>query len=101
MTVTIEEASVEVATVAALRRMADEVIDAELARLARRLSDLDDRCLAEVAHTVRQVVDAVLCAPMVRVRESCAAPGGVTYAAALCELFVLDPFGPSGPSGAR
>ncbi|TQF04906.1 glutamyl-tRNA reductase [Kitasatospora acidiphila] len=78
-------------TVVALRAMASEVVGAELARLQARLPDLDDRSRAEMAQTVRRVVDKLLHAPTVRVKQLAAEPGGASYAEALRELFDLDP----------
>jgi glutamyl-tRNA reductase len=78
-------------TVVALRAMASELVDAELARLDRRLPGLDETQRGEVARTVRRVVDKVLHTPTVRVKELAADPGGPTYADALRELFALDP----------
>jgi glutamyl-tRNA reductase len=49
------------------------------------------RALDEVAHTVRRVVDKLLHAPTVRVKELAGSPGGEEYAAALRVLFDLDP----------
>lgn len=81
-------------TVVALRSKAAEVVDAELLRLTGRLPELDDKARGEVAQTVRRVVDKLLHAPTVRVKELAAAPGGDTYALALRELFDLDPKAP-------
>ena len=78
-------------TVVALRTMADDVVTAELARMGGRLPDLDPRTLAEVTATVRRVVDKLLHAPTVRVKELAAEPGGASYESALRELFALDP----------
>jgi glutamyl-tRNA reductase len=78
-------------TVVALRAMASELVDAELARLDRKLPGLDDLQRGEVARTIRRVVDKVLHTPTVRVKELAADPGGPTYADALRELFALDP----------
>ena len=78
-------------TVVALRAMADDVVQAELARLAGRLPDLDPRARAEIEQTVRRVVDKLLHAPTVRVKELAEEPGGQSYADALRELFDLDP----------
>jgi glutamyl-tRNA reductase len=77
-------------TVVALRTMASELVDSELARLDRRLPGLDDNQRQEVARTIRRVVDKVLHNPTVRVKELAADPGGPTYANALRELFALD-----------
>src|SRR6266545_630850 len=77
-------------TVVALRAMASSLVEAELARLDRRLPDLGDVQREEVAHTIRRVVDKVLHTPTVRVKELAADPGGPTYADALRELFALD-----------
>jgi glutamyl-tRNA reductase len=80
-------------TVVALRAKAATVVDAELARLAGRLSGdgLSGRALDEIAQTVRRVVDKLLHAPTVRVKELAGSPGGEEYAAALRVLFDLDP----------
>jgi len=80
-------------TVVALRTKAAEVVDAELARLAGRLSadGLSGHALDEIAQTVRRVVDKLLHAPTVRVKELAGSPGGEEYAAALRVLFDLDP----------
>ncbi len=81
-------------TVVALRSKAAEVVDAELGRLGGRLPELDDRARGEIAQTVRRVVDKLLHAPTVRVKELAASPAGDTYAEALRELFDLDPKAP-------
>jgi glutamyl-tRNA reductase len=80
-------------TVVALRAKAATVVDAELARLAGRLSadGLSARALEEIAQTMRRVVDKLLHAPTVRVKELAGSPGGEEYAAALRVLFDLDP----------
>jgi glutamyl-tRNA reductase len=81
-------------TVIALRSKAAEVVDAELTRLGGRLPDLAAKERGEIEQTVRRVVDKLLHAPTVRVKELAAGPGGDTYAAALQELFDLDPNAP-------
>jgi glutamyl-tRNA reductase len=80
-------------TVVALRAMAATVVDAELARLAGRLSEegVSGRALEEIARTVQRVVDKLLHAPTVRVKELASSPDGEEYAAALRVLFDLDP----------
>ena len=80
-------------TVVALRAKAATVVDAELARLTGRLSEdgLSGHVLEEIAQTVRRVVDKLLHAPTVRVKELASSPGGEEYAAALRVLFDLDP----------
>jgi len=78
-------------TVIALRAKADEVIDAELGRLLQRIPDLDARQQAEVNAAVRRVVEKLLHAPTVRVKELAESPGGDHYAEALRELFGLGP----------
>ena len=60
-------------TVTALRQRAAEVVEAELMRLVRR------------------VVDKLLHAPTVRVKQLASTPGGDQYAEALRELFELRP----------
>ena len=78
-------------TVVALRSMATAVVDAEMARLEGRLPGLDDADLAEIRHAVRRVADKLLHEPTVRVKELANEHGAVSYAAALAELFALDP----------
>jgi glutamyl-tRNA reductase len=80
-------------TVVALRAKAAEVVEAELARLAGRLQGvegLDGHALDEIGRTVRRVVDKLLHAPTVRVKELAGSPRGDGYDEALRVLFDLD-----------
>jgi glutamyl-tRNA reductase len=77
-------------TVTALRQRAADVVDAELLRLENRLPGLEAAQKDEVARTVRRVVDKLLHAPTVRIKQLASAPGGDSYAEALRELFELD-----------
>lgn len=74
----------------ALRQRAADVVEAELLRLENRLPGLDSVQRDEVARTVRRVVDKLLHAPTVRIKQLASAPGGDSYAEALRELFELD-----------
>ena len=80
-------------TVVALRAKAATVVEAELGRLAGRLAEegVSGHALEEIAQTVRRVVDKLLHAPTVRVKELASSPDGEEYAAALRVLFDLDP----------
>ncbi|MEH0576646.1 glutamyl-tRNA reductase [Streptomyces sp. B21-108] len=78
-------------TVVALRAMAADVVAGEIARLDGRLPGLDDKHRAEITQTVKRVVDKLLHAPTVRVKQLAAEPGGAGYADALRTLFDLDP----------
>ena len=78
-------------TVVALRTMATGVVETELQRLAGRLPELDDAARAEIEQAVRRVADKLLHQPTVRVKELANETGAVSYAAALAELFSLDP----------
>ncbi|MBN3932775.1 glutamyl-tRNA reductase [Streptomyces verrucosisporus] len=78
-------------TVVALRAMAADVVAAEMARLDGRLPGLDAKQRAEITQTVRRVVDKLLHAPTVRIKQLAGEPGGAGYADALRELFDLDP----------
>lgn len=82
-------------TVTALRRRASEVIDGELLRLGARLPDLDPTVREEFARTVRRVVDKLLHTPTVQIKRLAEGPDGSSYAAALRELFELDPQTPA------
>ena len=77
-------------TVTALRQRAADVVEAELLRLDNRLPGLQSAHREEVARTVRRVVDKLLHAPTVRIKQLASAPGGDSYAEALRELFELD-----------
>jgi glutamyl-tRNA reductase len=77
--------------VVALRSMASEVVTAEMDRLTSRLPSLDDHERDEVQRTVRRVADKLLHQPTVRVQKLSTDPDAVDYAAALRELFALDP----------
>ncbi|MFG2356804.1 glutamyl-tRNA reductase [Streptomyces sp. NPDC048521] len=78
-------------TVVALRTMAADVVAHEIARLDGRLPDLDERQRGEIRQAVHRVVDKLLHAPTVRVKQLAAEPGGAGYADALRTLFDLDP----------
>jgi glutamyl-tRNA reductase len=78
-------------TVVALRTMASDVVSAEMARLDSRLPQLAASERDEVYRTVRRVVDKLLHQPTVRVQELASDTESVDYAAALRELFALDP----------
>ncbi|MEU1016904.1 glutamyl-tRNA reductase [Streptomyces sp. NPDC005898] len=78
-------------TVVALRTMAADVVASEIARLDGRLPGLADKQRAEITQTVRRVVDKLLHAPTVRVKQLAGEPGGAGYADALRTLFDLDP----------
>ena len=77
----------------ALRAKAATVVDAELEQAGGRLSEdgVSGHALEEIAQTVRRVVDKLLHAPTVRVKELASSPDGEEYAAALRVLFDLDP----------
>ena len=82
-------------TVVALRAKAADLVNGELLRLATRLPGLDAASRAEVETTVRRVVDKLLHAPTVRIKELAEEPGGEGYAEALRELFGLDRSAPA------
>ncbi|MBA0053863.1 glutamyl-tRNA reductase [Streptomyces sp. AJS327] len=78
-------------TVVALRTMAAEIVAGELSRLDGRLPELEERQRAEISQTLRRVVDKLIHAPTVRVKQLAGEPGGAGYADALRTLFDLDP----------
>jgi glutamyl-tRNA reductase len=88
-------------TVTALRARAAQVVESELVRLDSRLPGLDPTIRDELASVVRRAVDKVLHAPTVRVKELAATPEGNSYAAALRELFDLDPARPGSVTAVR
>ena len=81
-------------TVVALRKMASEVVAGELDRLDAKMPTLEAAERVAVHNTVRRVVDKILHQPTVRVRALVGEDEGepdVDYAAALRDLFALDP----------
>ena len=78
-------------TLAALRSRAHEVVDAELVRLDQKLPALDEVARREVQRTVHRIVEKLLHKPTVRIKELTSEGHGGDYAAALRELFDLDP----------
>lgn len=81
-----------VPAVAALRSRAHEVVDAEMVRLDQKLPDLDVATRAEVQRTVHRIVEKLLHKPTVRIKELTSEGHAGDYAAALRELFDLDPY---------
>jgi glutamyl-tRNA reductase len=77
-------------TVTALRSRASDIVDGELGWFDGRRPELDDRTRRDVEQLVRRVVDKLLHAPTVRVKELAAGPDGDAYAEALHRLFDLD-----------
>ncbi len=88
---TARSASAVTPTVVALRTMATEVVEAELARLRTRVPDLPPHVSAELARSVRRVADKLLHGPTVRIKELADTPSAMSYADALSDLFALDP----------
>jgi glutamyl-tRNA reductase len=88
-------------TVVALRTMATGIVDGEIDRLLARLPDLEPSVRAEVEQAVRRVADKLLHQPTVRVKELANETGAVSYAAALAELFSLDPDAVQAVTGRR
>jgi glutamyl-tRNA reductase len=78
-------------TVAALRARAASLVAGEMERLDQRLPDLDEQTRAEVALAVHRVVEKLLHTPTRRVKEFAMEGSGDDYAAALRELFDLEP----------
>ncbi len=77
-------------TVVALRTMATDVVEAEVARIESRLPDLTSDELASVRQALRRVADKLIHTPTVRVQQLVDGTSGLTYAEALADLFALD-----------
>jgi glutamyl-tRNA reductase len=88
-------------TVVALRAQADALVRTEMERLLGRLPDVDETVRREVAETVRRVVEKLIHAPTVRVKELASEAGGDVYADALRELFDLPRVLPGAVAGAE
>ena len=88
-------------TVVALRSMATGVIASELERLWARLPELTERQRDEIAKTLRREADKLLHEPTVRIQQFAGRVPESSYAAALAELFALDPAAVEAVSGQR
>jgi glutamyl-tRNA reductase len=75
--------------VASLRAHAEEIRQAELARLERRLGRLDDAQRAAVEALTRGILQKLFHEPSVRLREQAGTPQGERNAAAVADLFDL------------
>ncbi|MCC6224314.1 MAG: glutamyl-tRNA reductase [Thermoleophilia bacterium] len=78
-----------VPAIAGLRRRAEEIRIAELARARARLTGLSPRELTAVESLTAQIVNKLLHAPTVRLKEAATAPDGAARADALRYLFDL------------
>ncbi|WP_076260461.1 glutamyl-tRNA reductase [Intrasporangium flavum] len=78
-------------TVAALRSRAAELVAVEMERLDQRLPGLDEGTRAEIGLAVHRIVEKLLHTPTRRVKEFAMEGSGDDYAAALRELFDLEP----------
>ncbi|CAN7514135.1 glutamyl-tRNA reductase [Terrabacter sp. LjRoot27] len=78
-------------TVAALRARAAALVATEMDRLDQRLPGLDETTRAEVGLAVHRIVEKLLHTPTMRVKEFAMEGSGDDYAAALRELFDLEP----------
>ncbi len=83
-------------TVVALRSMATDVVESELARLWARLPSADPAVRDELELAMRRVAGKLLHAPTTRIKELTGQPAGMSYAEVLAELFSL----PSGTADA-
>jgi len=77
-------------TVVALRALAAEIVAREMDWFSARRPDVGAADRADIEQLVSRVVDKLLHAPTVRVKELALEPDGDTYAEALHRLFDLD-----------
>jgi glutamyl-tRNA reductase len=77
-------------TVVALRSMATETVEAEVARITARMPELRPEEIEQVRRSLKRVADKLIHAPTVRVQQLVEGPAGLTYADALADLFALD-----------
>jgi glutamyl-tRNA reductase len=83
-----------VPAIASLRRRAEEVRVAELARVAGRLRTLSPAERQAVELLTAQIVNKLLHEPTVRMKQAAALPEGMTYAGTVEHLFGLGEEGP-------
>lgn len=89
---TVRAAEAAAPTIAQLRRRANDVLAAELGRLEGRTPGLDAAERHEIEVAMGRLVDKLLHAPTVRVKQAAANGTLAAYTAALGELFDLDPY---------
>ncbi|OIR44025.1 glutamyl-tRNA reductase [Corynebacterium sp. NML130628] len=77
--------------VAQLRRVGAEISQDELARLRKRLPDMDEQDFEQVARSVKRVVDKLLHTPTVKMKELAARSDLVNLETAVEELFGVRP----------
>ena len=77
--------------VAQLRRVGAEISQEELARLRKRLPDMDEQDFEQVARSVKRVVDKLLHTPTVKMKELAARSDLVNLETAVEELFGVRP----------
>ena len=77
-------------TVVALRALAADIVQREIEWFDARRPDLSPQERSDIEHLLRRVVDKLLHAPTVRVKELASEPDGEAYAEALHRLFDLD-----------
>lgn len=81
-------------TVVALRQMADAIVDAEIARIDRRLPHLDPAVRNEIVKAIHRTADKLMHSPTVAVRQAAESLDPdvheVDYAAVLRTLFALE-----------
>jgi glutamyl-tRNA reductase len=78
-----------VPAIASLRAMAEEIRESELERVRARLERLTEAERRAVEAVTARIVDKILHAPTVKMKEAAAGADGAVYADALCHLFDL------------
>jgi glutamyl-tRNA reductase len=89
---TVRAAEAAAPTIAQLRRRANDVLTAELGRLEGRTPGLDAGARHEIEVAMGRLVDKLLHAPTLRVKQAAANGTLAAYTAALGGLFDLDPY---------
>lgn len=89
---TVRAAEAAAPTIAQLRRRANDVLAAELGRLEGRTPGLDAGARHEIEVAMGRLVDKLLHAPTLRVKQAAANGTLAAYTAALGGLFDLDPY---------
>ncbi len=85
-----------VPTIAGLRDSVEHIRRAELERLGHRLSDLSEEQRAEVERLTSSIVNKILHAPTVRMKQAAGRDDCYLYVDAMRTLFGLNGSGPTG-----
>jgi glutamyl-tRNA reductase len=73
-----------------MRRKAEEIREAEMARTMRYLGDLDPQAIAHIQHFSRSLINKLLHDPTIRLRQAAQEDGAEDFVGTVRNLFRLE-----------